>query len=180
MRGLRSPLCASTSYLEGTGSRTQYLAAARLITMPLSRRGYKCCARIRPQPTLRSNSLLLQSEPDNHGLKGAPSYNALVGRVKLRVCFLWLASEHEPKSELPVPGAVVLAVDYAEAVLAKRRIGRAEPRRIERVEKLSANLEELAFRELDSFGKTQVDVVNSMIAAIRDITAHIAGSLVPG
>src|SRR5262245_2808975 len=141
--------------------------------MPLSRRGYRCCARIRPQPTLRSNSLLLQSEPDNHGQKGVPSHNALVGRVELRVCFPWLASEHGPKSELPVPGAVVLAVDYAEAVPAKRRIGRAEPRPIERVEKLSANLEELAFRELDSFGKTQVDVVNSLNLAVRECIAAV-------
>jgi hypothetical protein len=48
-------------------------------------------------------------------------------------------SEHEPEAELPVPGAVVLAVDHAKAVTAKRRVGRAKPGRIERVEKLRAN-----------------------------------------
>src|SRR2546425_1393713 len=36
----------------------------RLITTPLSRRGFRCCARIRTRPPPRSSALLLLIEPD--------------------------------------------------------------------------------------------------------------------
>src|SRR5713226_1801353 len=86
--------------------------------------------------------------------------------------------EHKPEAELPVSWAVVLAVDHTEAIPAERCIRRAEPGCIERVEKLRANLDVFAFRELYPLRETQVYIVNALIAAIGDVSAHISGRLV--